>query len=334
MKNTANIFILLLTLICAQSVFAQRATVKKANQLFLERSYLEASKMYLQLPDSKEKFQNLGDSYYFTAQMLLATKVYAQLYDQHKNEIEDIHLFRYANALKAIEDYERADKIMGEYLKYPVDTKKFLNHLIKIVPYNYQLSALSRTVGGGDFGISFYGDSLVFASVRNKNNPNYSWNQKPYLDLYIGTLTDEGVLENIKPFSDSINSKTHESSAIFTKDKQWMYFNRTNSERKEINGEWIATVKIFKSKFVNGAWSKAVELPFCSDQYSTMHPALSPDEKRLYFSSDMPGTVGSMDLFYVDILENDTFGSPVNLGPSINTPNLEKFSFVDEKGII
>jgi peptidoglycan-associated lipoprotein len=334
MKNTTKIIFIFFAFLSVQTIYAQKATLKKANQLFQDRSYIEASKMYLQLPNTKEKLENLGDSYYFTSQMLLASKVYTQLYDLFKDEIQEVHLFRYANSLKALEEFERADKIMGEYLKFPVDTKKFLEHLVKIVPYNYQLSALSRTVGGGDFGISFYGDSIVFASVRNKDNPIYSWNQKPYLNLFMGTISDEGVLENIKAFSDSINTKTHESNAIFTKDLKTMYFNRTNSERYEVNGQWVATVKIFKSEFKNGGWNKATELPFCSNQFSTMHPALSADEKRLFFSSDMPGTLGSMDIFYVDIQEDGSYGIPTNLGKTINTPNLEQFPFIDEKGTL
>lgn len=314
------------------NIYAQKATFKKANQLFDDRSYIEASKMYLQLPNTKEKLENLGDCYYFTSQMLLASKVYTQLYDLFHEEIQGVHLFRFSNTLKALDDLEKADKIMGEYLKYPVDTKKFMENLVKIVPFNYQLSALSRTVGGGDFGISFYGDSLVFASVRSKENPIYSWNQKPYLNLYMGVISEKGELENIKEFSDSINTKTHESNAVFTKDLKTMFFNRTNSKRFEVDGKWIATVKIFKSELVNGVWSKAIELPFCSNQYSTMHPALDADEKRLFFSSDMQGSIGSMDLFYVDILENNTYGNPVNLGTTINTPNLEQFPFIDDKG--
>ena len=66
--------------------------------------------------------------------------------------------------------------------------------------------------------------------------------------------------------------------------------------------------------------------------YSTLHPAVSPKNRRLYFSSDRPGGYGGMDLYYVAILPNNSFGVPVNLGPDINTPADEIFPFVyDEK---
>jgi hypothetical protein len=43
------------------------------------------------------------------------------------------------------------------------------------------------------------------------------------------------------------------------------------------------------------------------------------DEKTLYFVSDMPGTIGLSDLFKTQINDDGTFGTPVNLGNSINT---------------
>ena len=40
------------------------------------------------------------------------------------------------------------------------------------------------------------------------------------------------------------------------------------------------------------------------------------------------GGFGGMDLYYVDLLENESYGSPVNLGPDINTEADEVFPFV------
>jgi outer membrane protein OmpA-like peptidoglycan-associated protein len=71
-------------------------------------------------------------------------------------------------------------------------------------------------------------------------------------------------------------------------------------------------------------------LPFNSDNYSIAHPALSVDEKTLYFASDMPGTLGQSDLFSVSINEDGTFGKPVNLGKNINTEGRETFPFISK----
>ena len=58
---------------------------------------------------------------------------------------------------------------------------------------------------------------------------------------------------------------------------------------------------------MDGEWIEAEEVPFNSDDYSTGHPALSPDGKQLYFVSDMPGSIGETDIFVVDVLDNGTF---------------------------
>ena len=42
-------------------------------------------------------------------------------------------------------------------------------------------------------------------------------------------------------------------------------------------------------------------LPFTSSEYSVSHPALSPDNSTLYFSSDMDGGYGQSDLYMVSI---------------------------------
>ena len=85
------------------------------------------------------------------------------------------------------------------------------------------------------------------------------------------------------------------------------------------------------SKKVDGEWSDAKEVPFNSDTYSTGHPALSPDGKKLYFVSDMPGSIGQTDLFVVDVFDGNTFSEPRNLGPEINTERKEMFPFINDK---
>ena len=85
-------------------------------------------------------------------------------------------------------------------------------------------------------------------------------------------------------------------------------------------------------KFINGdEWGEEQSLPFNSDEYSVAHPAVTMDGKRLFFSSDMPGGYGGMDL-YVSENENGRWGPPINLGPGINTEASEIFPYYDKTG--
>ena len=77
-----------------------------------------------------------------------------------------------------------------------------------------------------------------------------------------------------------------------------------------------------------------VELPFNSDDYNVAHPALSPDEKFLYFASDMKGSLGESDIYRVEILGDNQYGTPENLGDIINTSGRESFPFVSKNNVL
>src|SRR5690606_9961040 len=134
-----------------------------------------------------------------------------------------------------------------------------------------------------DFGLNFYGDQVVFASTRSEHQPKYKWNEKPYLDLFVADVNESGNLENITPFSDEINTPTHEASAIFTKDLKTMYFCRTNHEQVKVGDEEYASVKLYKAELIDGKWTNITELPFNSNTYSIQNPALNTTEDKLFF---------------------------------------------------
>jgi len=113
-----------------------------------------------------------------------------------------------------------------------------------------------------------------------------------------------------------------------------MYFTRNNFIRgkKKTDGKKISNLKIYKAEFIENKWRNITELPFNSDDFSTTHPALSPDEKTLFFSSDRKGGFGSYDIYSVTINSDNTYGEPKNLGAEINTDKKEQFPFLDTQG--
>ena len=146
---------------------------------------------------------------------------------------------------------------------------------------------------------------------------------------------EDQLISEADRFSQTLNTKYHEGPATFTKDGSRVIFTRNNynegNYRESTDG--VNKLKLYTATQQNGIWSKAEELPFNSDEYSTGHPALSKDDQRLYFSSDRPGGFGGTDL-YVSKWENGKWGPPVNLGKEVNTKGNELFPFVDERGNI
>ncbi len=202
---------------------------------------------------------------------------------------------------------------------------------------SYRIKNLEVNTNESDFGTSFYQDEVVFASnglADNKSTKNWT-NGEPYLDLYSGNRNPDGEIKESIPFSKLINTKYHESNAVFTKDGKIVYFTRNNYYNKKYGKDSIGwnNLKLFKAEVTPlGDWSSVTPLPFNNDNYSVGHPALSPDEKTLYFTSDMPGSLGQKDIFKCTINNDGSYGVPVNLGSQVNTAGTEMFPYVSQSG--
>ncbi|REG87533.1 OmpA family protein [Winogradskyella sediminis] len=329
--KTLQLYISLTTLVIGFLGFSQSAS--KANILYENRAYVEAAEIFVSLPKTADNLEKLGDCYYYNSEFENAYKAYKQVYDlKISTELSKDFYFKYFQVLKGTKNYEKADEISTNHLKDTINTKELKALLKKIVPYKYELKNLTENVGGSSFGVGLYNDKIIFASTKNIENPNYKWNGKPYLDLYQGVVStkdDNITLDSIQPLNDEINAiKQHESNAVFTKDGKTMYFSRNLKKRIDLDSTKIAVVSIFRAELIDNEWTNVEPVSFSSETYSTMHPALNSDETRLYFSSDMPNSLGSFDIFYVDVYADNSFGTPINLGEKVNTIRREQFPFI------
>lgn len=345
MKTILN-YILIFILFVSLDINAQENNViKKGNQEYNEYAYANAKDSYLKVAKggnrSTDLFKRLGDSYYFNAEYVKASKWYAKAYDS-STQLESEYLYRYALTLKSSEQYEISDKIMQEfYATKGNDLRANLfnnerDYLAEIEAQSgrFKLRKFDYNSSLSDFAPSFYQGDLVFASNRTKGKPMkliHNWNDQPFLDLYY--VNDELENNSVKRMDKSINSIYHESTAVFTKDGNTMYFTRNNftnnKYKKDSNG--TNRLKLYRAKKEDSNKWTVEELPFNSDEYSVAHPALSIDESTLFFASDMPGTKGLSDIFKVSI-EGDGFGEIKNLGENINTEGRETFPFISSEG--
>jgi len=209
------------------------------------------------------------------------------------------------------------------------DTERYT---IKNLEVNNELS---------NFGTSYYGkDKVIYASptkasrvIKNVWQPN----EQPYLDLYIGDVSEDGEITNAKKLNKKVNTKYHEADVVYTNDLQTVYFTRDNYYDKDLrkDGEGMTNLAMFKADVVApGEWANVVEMPFNNPNYSVGHPALSPDNKTLYFVSDIPGGYGQTDIFKVSVNGDGTYGSPVNLGAQVNTAGREMFPFMADNNVL
>lgn len=350
MMKKGHIFLIYLVFAFVGQGFAQEKLVTKANEKYSEYSFSPAIDIYKRILDkgyvSADLLKKLGNSYYFNAEYQNAADTYKRLVDEYPSDIGPEYFFRYSQTLKSLGDYKGADVVMAKFtelttddnraLKYE-DEKSYLDD-IKKNSGRYDIGPFEYNSPYSEFAPSFYKDGLIFSSDRDTGNLakyRHTWTAKDFLDLY-KVNSDSLSMGLVVKVGQNVNTRLHESTSIVTEDGNTLYFTRNNFKDgrpvKDKNGN--IRLKILKATLVEGVWSNVVELPFNSDSYSVAHPALSPDEKTLYFASDMPGTLGESDIFKVSIGEDGTYGTPQNLGNAINTEVRETFPFVSSEEVL
>ena len=312
---------------------------KEYNNLKYKEVIRDLSKLVKSGDNSPEVLAKLANAYYFNVEMEEAAKWYGELLAQEL-PLDFENYYRYAMALKAMGQYEAANNYLKKFaVLVPEDSrsKKYLDSpdyltTIDRLSGNFTIENLDLNSRFSDFGTSFYKKGIVFASSRGEGKL-YKWNEQPFLDLFY--LEENG--DSPKRFSTTLNTKFHESSTSFTNDGKTIYFTRNNyiNGKKRKSSDKVVGLKIYKATLNDdGNWTNITSMPFNNDEYNVAHPALSLDNKKLYFASDMPGTRGKSDIFVVDVLEDGSYGEPTNLGDVINTEGRENFPYVSNNGTL
>ena len=349
MKNNILLYLTIVS-VFSFNIYSQKAQLAKADKKYDNYSYIDAIKTYERLAEkgykSVDMFQKLGNAYYFNAELEKAAKWYGELFAL-TSDLGSEYYFRYAHCLRAIGQNEKAEEMLEKFnQKSGNDTrgklfKKNTNYLddIKENSGRYKVEDAGINSKYSDYGASLYLNKIVFATARDTGSiehRKHTWTDQFFTNLYVADLGENMTPGSPKKFDTNIKTKFHEASPAFTKDGKTMYFTRNNylngKKGKDANNNTL--VKIYKAILKNDKWTNITELPFDSNNYSTAHPALSPDEKTMYFASDMPGTLGQSDLLKVKINDDGSFGTPENLGNTINTEGRETFPFVNDENEI
>jgi outer membrane protein OmpA-like peptidoglycan-associated protein/tetratricopeptide (TPR) repeat protein len=232
---------------------------------------------------------------------------------------------------------ENPDDARGQFLAKACDYRDELNNKNKGV---YTIANMKRfNSNKNDYSPAICGNQLVFASDREHTEllkRTNMWTGSPFSELYAvsmeqsGAQPEEFLYSNPGKFSKGLNSKFNDAVVSFTPDLKKVYFTRNSitSGKTGRSEDGLVKLKIYSAtRDESGEWTNIVPLPFNSDEYNTAHPSISADGMRLYFSSNMPGGYGGMDL-YVSEWSDSHWSAPVNLGTSVNTEGDEMFPFL------
>ena len=328
----------------SNSGFAQKAKIAAADKKYNSYAYIDAIQTYERLAEkgyqSVEMFEKLGNAYYFNSDFEKAVQSYEKLY-QLQSELAPEYFYRYAQSLKATGKEKEAATILAKFENKSSDdsrSKRLKNNTdyledIKANVGIYTIENAGINSKYSDYGSAIVDNKLIFTSARDTGGVGqrkHAWTGEHFTNLYAAGVNGELIPSNPVRYDANVNSKFHEATPVFTKDGNTMYFTRNNylDGKKGKDANKVTLLKIYKATLVNNRWTNVTELPFNSNNFSTAHPALSPDEQTLYFVSDRPGTIGQSDLYKVAINSNGTYGEPINLGVEINTEGRETFPFV------
>ncbi|MES2748384.1 MAG: OmpA family protein [Bacteroidota bacterium] len=339
-----NKIIIAIMCIASLSMYSQKMKVAKADKNYDKFAYVDAIKTYERIFEKGYKtpdmLQKLGNAYYFKADLENAAKWYGELFTLTQ-DVEPEYYYRYAQSLKSIKEYTKADEMMaifnqksGNDLRAKLaNSQKDYLEVIRRNSGRYTVENTGINSDKSDYGSAYFGNKVVFTSSRDTSgftSIKHTWTGEGFTNLFSADMGEEGALIKADRFGGNLNSKFHEATPVFTKDGKSVYFTRNNflNGKKGKSGDKTTLLKVYKATLEGDQWTNITELPINSNSYSVAHPALSKDEKTLYFASDMPGTLGQSDIFKVAITGDGTYGTPENLGNKINTEGRETFPFI------
>ncbi len=339
MKKIYYLFFLLLS--CSLISQAQSGKQKKADKLYNDFAYLEAVDVYKDLIEKDYNVsynsKKLGDTYMMLRSPENAVHYYGDVIED--TTISPEYYYKYAQALRGVKRYDESHEWLQKYLdngNQSEEVEKMIekNDYKSRVSYKIQPSEFNS--GMSDFGVFEKDNKLYFVSARADGVPEkekiYSWNGEPFLDVYV---LDKASGE-ISPIKGDVNTKLHDGPVVISPDGNTMYFTRNNflgNKEGKKGKDKTNNLKLYSATKSGDQWTNVQELPFNSNEYSVGHPSLSPDGDTLYFTSDMPGGMGGTDIYKVSI-ENNTYGTPENLGELVNTEFDETFPFMDTDGTL
>ena len=346
---------IILGFLSTSSAFAQSGKLKQAQQKMDNLDYMGAIEIYNQIledGDVAEAKINLAEAYRKVNDTQNAEFWYGQVV--RLPESEPIHKLYYGAMLQRNGKCDIAREWYQQFVDLSPDDQRG-QLLLRACDYEEELMTKSAGIfeinevdfnsHSDDFSPQFYKGGLVFSSERDTNpiiRRMHTWTGNPFLELYYVDMRETGsedgcgnyVFGRPEKFSNEINTKYHDAVVAFSRNGEEIFFTRNNfaDGKKDFDDDGIMRLKVFYARSEGeGEWGEIQSLPFNSNEYSVAHPSLSADGEKLYFSSDMPGGFGGMDI-YVSEKESGRWGPPINLGPDINTEGHEIFPHVAVDG--
>ncbi|MCX8080250.1 MAG: carboxypeptidase regulatory-like domain-containing protein [Bacteroidia bacterium] len=232
------------------------------------------------------------------------------------------------SAEKAAEHASRALELGGKKFELKSDAECLLSQCKNAIKFKQSPLPLKPFLLEGNLNSEFEdknpclsadGKTLVFTTRRpltTNDEPDHEGDGKYFEDIYISYF--DSVRKNFVhaiPVPGSVNTKAHDACTSISPDGKQIFIYKNDINDKDSRGG-----DVFVTKINNNKW-KTPELfgkPVASS-YWEGGACISPDGKRLFFTSERPGGLGGSDIWMVEKISKTEWGKPVNLGAPVNS---------------
>jgi Tol biopolymer transport system component len=316
---------------------ADKAKIEIAKQKIFGGQYLSAIKSLQDLakssPNDANVYYYLGYSYFMLSQNDKATEhlqksvelnpnkasshfVLGRIYQQNEKFDEAITAYTACKNNTKPGDEDATDATV--YINQCNNARKFM-----ATPVDVEISNAGADINSKyddkNPCITADGKTLVFTSRRPMNTQaevDAEGDGKYFEDVYIAAFdTAIGAFSGAVPVPGSINTKAHDACTSISPDGTQIFLYKNDLNDKQSRGG-----DVFVSKIRNGKWRTPE--PFgkpVASSYWEGGACISPDGKRLFFTSERKGGLGGSDIWMVEKINKKDWGKPVNLGPPVNT---------------
>lgn len=329
------------------TVFAQEQfnLRDRAKRLYNEYQYFQAAGLFQKLVDVKkpklEDLENLADCYMKLKDYEAAENWYARVIAVPESKPENLVL--YGEALKSNLKYAEAKKVLQQYAsatgdraRVRVDIAGCDSAVVWLAnPTTHQIkNQAGVNTALSEFAVFPYQNGIFYTGEpSNKTFKDlYGRTGRPYLRIYTAKKNEENDLLN--PAIDSViynKGEYHIGPVATNKLGSVLYVTRTTTgktlEVSTIGKHKYNTnnLELYFFKQLAGKWVEQAFAYNNVEKYSVGHATLSPDEKTLYFVSNMPGGLGGTDIWYCELQDDKSWGQPKNAGAGVNSVKDEMF---------
>jgi len=293
---------------------------KAGNQSYENKNYIDAINEFNKLEGKNSKFDvliELADAYFQIKDYANAIATYKKILVTDSSDAKALYqiatAYKFQNncpeGLPYLERYVTSQRALGNDVFVPGN---FCNQDSKEYEL-YQTEKLIFEEGKAYFNPVAYNNKLYFLSTASSSKQ---------LNIF---FVEERNKSNINVIQGNVNSSLSEGPFDFDRTTETLYFTREKEQKKKLFGNKKETpqTEILIAKLVDGMWEVAEPFLYNEELSSVEHPAITNDGKFLVFSSDQAGSLGGNDLYICEKQADGSWGKPLWLEDSINTPYIE-----------